>query len=103
MFLFIIMDYYYIYNKLHSNGWKLSQNIILVSYMGHYLYGDFIKSLICMFRPEAKASKVSAVGDISFLAIRLIVDLDMPVMIDTWRIDRFLFFIISASNISIFL
>lgn len=51
----------------------------------------------------ASISKVSAVGDISSLAIRFIVDLDIPVLSETWRTERFLLYIIWLNSILIYL
>ena len=55
------------------------------------------------FSPFAKISSVSAEGETCPFMIRCIVDLVRPVIIDTWRIVKFRSFIISASNIFIFI
>nr|DAH65089.1 MAG TPA: hypothetical protein [Caudoviricetes sp.]DAH77654.1 MAG TPA: hypothetical protein [Caudoviricetes sp.] len=49
----------------------------------------------------ASNSSVSAVGDILPFAMRLIVDFDIPVAMDTCRVDRFLSCMILSSSIFI--
>lgn len=66
-----------------------------------YLYGESIRSKIRTFKPLARISSVSADGDTVPFAMRLIVDLDMPVIIETCRVDRFLLSMILSSNIFI--
>ena len=63
-----------------------------------YLYGESKRSVIRTFRPDASCSNVSSRGDFPFM-ISLIVDFGIPVMSDTCRTDRFLSYIISLSNI----
>lgn len=65
------------------------------------MYGESIRSKIRTFKPSARISSVSADGDTVPFAIRLIVDLDMPVIIETCRVDRFLSLMILSSNIFI--
>nr|DAL85117.1 MAG TPA: hypothetical protein [Caudoviricetes sp.] len=49
----------------------------------------------------ASNSSVSAVGDISPFAMRLTVDFDIPVAMDTCRTDRFFLNMILSSSIFI--
>ena len=58
-------------------------------------------SEIRTFNPLASISSVSAVGDISPFAMRLTVDFDTPVRMDTCRTDRFFLSMILSSSIFI--
>lgn len=53
------------------------------------------------FRPFAIVSSVSIRGMVLPDAISLIVDFGIPVIIDSWRIDKFLSYIILSSRIFI--
>ena len=63
-----------------------------------YWISDSKRSVTFRWRPLAICSTVSKVGDTCPLTILFIVDLDTPVMIDTWRTERFLSYMICPSN-----
>ena len=63
-----------------------------------YWISDLKRSVTSRWRPFASCSTVSKVGDTCPLTILFIVDLDTPVMIDTWRTERFLSYMICSSN-----
>lgn len=54
-----------------------------------------------ILRPLAIASSVSIRGIVLPDTISLIVDFGIPVIMDSWRIDKFLLYIILSSNIFI--
>lgn len=54
---------------------------------------------MCIFKPLANISSASADGDTSPFIILLIVDFDIPVIVDTWRTDKFFSYMIFASSI----
>lgn len=54
-----------------------------------------------IFRPFAITSSVSILGMVFPDTISLIVDFGIPVIIESWRIDKFLLYIILSSNIFI--
>ena len=56
-----------------------------------------------IFNPTAKRSRTSKRGIVRPDAISAIVDFGMPVMIETWRIVKFLLYMISSSSIFIIL
>lgn len=54
-----------------------------------------------ILRPFAMVSSVSIRGMVLPTAISFMVDFGTPVIIDSWRIDKFLSYIILSSNIFI--
>lgn len=48
-----------------------------------YLYGESKRSEIWIFRPLARSSRVSALGETSWFIILWIDDLEIPVRLDT--------------------
>lgn len=63
-----------------------------------YLYGDSIRSEIVIFIPLAISSRVSMRGMVPF-KISPIVERGTPVILDTWRMERFRSYIILSSSI----
>lgn len=77
------------------------RNMEIVPDLGHLFVWRIDKVENSHLKPLARISSVSADGDTVPFAMRLIVDLDMPVIIETCRVDRFLFSMILSSNIFI--
>lgn len=66
-----------------------------------YLTGESYRSDIRTFKPIANRSNVPILGSVLPSKISSTVDLGMPVRIETWRIVKLRFSIISPSNIFI--
>lgn len=67
-----------------------------------YLYGESKRSLILIFNPAANCSIVSILGLMSPILISAIVDLGIPVIMETWRSVSLCLYIISSSKIFIY-
>lgn len=64
-----------------------------------YLYGESNRSVILVFKAFAICSMWSIVGEYFSFAILLIVDFEMPVMLDNCRTEMFLLYMMLFSNI----
>lgn len=66
-----------------------------------YLYSDSYRSEICTFSVLASNSMLSSVGEYTSFAMLLIVDFEIPVIMDSCRTEMFLSYIILFNNIFI--
>lgn len=56
-----------------------------------------------ILRPFARRSRVSIVGETSPFIILFMADFETPVMIDTWRMDKFFSYMILLSRIFMYI
>lgn len=68
-----------------------------------YLYSDSYRSEIRTFSALASNSMLSSVGEYTSFAMLLIVDFEIPVIMDSCRTEMFLSYIILFNNIFMFL
>ena len=64
-----------------------------------YLYGESNRSVILIFKTFAICSRLSSVGEYFSFMILLIVDFEMPVMLDNCRTEMLLLYMMLSSNI----
>ena len=66
-----------------------------------YLYSDSYRSEMCTFSALASNSMLSSVGEYTSFAMLLIVDFEIPVIMESCRTEMFLSYIILFNNIFI--
>lgn len=64
-----------------------------------YLYGESNRSVILTFKAFAICSRLSSVGEYFSFMMLLIVDFEMPVMLDNCRTEMLLLYMMLSSNI----
>ena len=64
-----------------------------------YLYGESNRSVILTFKAFAICSRLSSVGEYFSFMMLLIVDFEIPVMLDNCRTEMLLLYMMLSSNI----
>lgn len=64
-----------------------------------YLYSDSYRSEMCTFSALASNSMLSSVGEYTSFAMLLIVDFEIPVIMESCRTEIFLLYMVWFNNI----